>query len=153
MLNRLGIFGSFLCVMFATAAIAQTSTQQTATHLDSGIVCATAANPQVATQNTLTFTVPAGQRLYLTNVYIQVVADGTGGTALAIGRFTTTNLQAIEWDVSFAGTASTASNPIVISGPAGFLTSAVGPVSATIVSPTGGTHNAYAMTACGYYAQ
>jgi hypothetical protein len=81
-----------------------------------------------------------------------VVADGTGGTPLNIGRFTTTNLQSLEWDFSFAGTASTQQTPIVITSSNGFVKSAQGPLNVTIVSPAGGTHNAYPMGACGFFA-
>jgi hypothetical protein len=136
----------------AGAAQAQTAVQQSASQLNAGIVCAVAANPAVNTQNTLTFTVPAGQSLYLTSVGVNVVADGTGGTTLAIGRFTSTNLQSFEIDVSFAGTVNTQLGYTTLANPAGLIKSAVGPVSATIVSPAGGAHNAYPMFACGYFA-
>lgn len=136
----------------ATAATAQTAVQQSATQLNSGTSCQVAANPAVNTQNTLTFAVPASQSLYLTSVGVNVVADGTGGTALSIGRFTSTNLQSFEIDLSFAGTVNTQTGYTVLANPAGLVKSAVGPLNVTIVSPATGTHNAYPMFACGYYA-
>ena len=155
--SLLGLLGAaFLAALPLGSALAQVSPNQvteTGTTPRSGVICQTAANPAVNTQNTLTFNVPAGVSLYLTKVRLDVVADGTGGTALSIGRFTTTNLNGIEWDTSFAGTASTATNAANESNPNGLVKSAVGPLNVTIVSPAAGTHNAYPMHACGFFAQ
>lgn len=141
-----------LAVALFGSAFAQVATQQSATQLIAGLVCQAAGTPAVNTQNTLTFVVPSGQSLYLTSIKMAVEADGTGGTAIALGRFTSTNLQSLEWDVSFVGTANTFQDVISMANPAGIVKSAVGPLSVTIVSPAAGTHNAYAMQACGYYA-
>jgi hypothetical protein len=149
------LFSAALLLGSIAAAFGQqgSSVTQTATQLNAGVTCQTAANPAVNTQNTLTFSVPAGQYLYLTYLYLNIVADGTGGTPVSIGRFTTTNLASVEWDMSFAGTASTQSGAINAANASGLVKSAVGPVNVTIVSPAAGAHNAYAMTACGFYAQ
>lgn len=134
----------------AIAALGQTAVQQSATQLNAGISCQVAANPAVATANTLTFAVPASQSFYLTSLLVTGAADATGG-AVAIGRITTTNLQSVEWDFSTAGTASTTTAVISLANSAGLIKSAVGPLNATIVSPSS-THIAYGMTACGYFA-
>lgn len=141
-----------LLPLLAGLACGQVSVQQSASHLDTGVTCQVIGTPAVNTQNTLTFVVPSGQALYLTSIKLAVEADGTGGTALSLGRFTTTNLQSLEWDVSFVGTANTYQDVIAMSNPAGIVKSAIGPLSVTIVSPAGGAHNAYPMMACGYFA-
>ena len=141
--------GLLLAGSIVSSAAAQAPVQQSATKLDAIVSCQEAANPQVNTQNTLTITGGA-TGFYLTAAGVNVVADGTGGTALSIGRFTTTNLQGLELDVSFAGTVSTQSGYQNLATGAGIKIAAG--VSATIVSPAGGAHNAYAMYACGYPA-
>ena len=134
------------------AAGAQTLTQQSPTQLNAGSVCQAVGTPAVNTQNTLTFTVPAGQYLYLTSVYLSVEADSTGTTAVALQRFTTTNLQSLEWDFSFAGVVNTNFVVANYANPAGIAKSAIGPVSVTIVSPAAAAHDAFPMNACGYFA-
>ena len=146
------LFWALLALAVPAFADSGSVVQETATSPRAATVCQEAGSPQVNTQNTLTFAVPAGQYLYLQSVYFNVIADGTGGTTLAIGRFTTTNMQSMEWATSFAGTANTAASAISQGWPLG-VKSALGPLNVTFVSPAGGTHNAYPMTACGYYAQ
>jgi hypothetical protein len=139
-----------------SAAFGQSASivQQSGTQLNAGTVCAVAANPQVATQNTLTFAVPSGLSFYLTSIYLAASQDATGA-ASSNTRFTTTNLQSMEWDMSMASAAST--NLVVVNygNPAGIVKSAQGPLNVTIVSPAatgGGAHTAFAMNACGYFA-
>jgi len=136
----------------AQAVASGSAVQQSGSQNIAGSVCQVAVNPAVNTQNTLTFAVPSGQYLYLTHLYLSITADGTGGTTLNEGRFTTTNLQSLEWDISFAGTAFTSATPIIHDNSGAFVKSALGPLNVTIVSPAGGAHNAYPMSACGYFA-
>jgi hypothetical protein len=140
-----------LLVGLTSFATAQTAVQQSASQLNAGLVCQVAASPAVNTQNTLTFNVPAGQSLYLTSVYLAAAQDATGG-AVSNVRFTTTNLQSLEWDFSQASAASTYAVVANYTNPAGIVKSAVGPLNVTIVSPSAATHTAFPMNACGYFA-
>lgn len=140
----------FALGLLALPAQAQVATQQSGTQLTAGAVCQTIASPAVNTANTLTFTVPAGQYLYLTSVNVTGSGDSTGG-AINNGRITTTNLQSVEWDFTFPSGTSAFLQIVSMTNPNGLIKSAQGPVSATIVSPQS-THTAYGMTACGYFA-
>lgn len=131
-------------------AFGQVAVQQSASHLDTGVQCQTIGTPAVNTANTLTFTVPAGQSLYLTRILLTGGGDSTGG-AVNNGRITTTNLQSLEWDFTFPTGTSSFLQIASENNPNGFVKSSVGPISVTIVSPQS-THVAYGMSACGFFA-
>ena len=140
----------------AQAQVSPNVVTETATTPRSGVVCQS-VQATVATQNTLTFAVPAGQSLYLTHLYLAAAQDATGGAATNL-NFTSTNLgsttaaSSLAWQLSAASGANTMTVVAQTDNPNGFVKSAVGPLNVTIISPASQTHIAFPMNACGFLA-
>ena len=139
----------------AQAQVSPNQVTETATTPRTGVVCQS-VQATIATQNTLTFNIPAGQSFYLTHYYLAAAQDATGG-ALTNLNFTSTNLggattTSLAWQVSAASAAGAYAIVAQADNPNGIVKSAVGPGTATIVSPASQTHVAFPMNACGFFA-
>lgn len=140
-------------VLFSTGAMAQQGSliQQSGSRLDAatGVAYATAAQ---GAQATATIPAQAGLNIYVSGISADTCANGTGGTAISNGNYTTTNLQSTpSLPLSFAGTANTCATPIreVYATP---LKSLVVGTPVTVVSPAGSAQNIFAIRAFYYYA-
>lgn len=148
------LLSSVSALAIVTSAYAQQSPNvvtETATTPRSGVICQS-VNATINVQNTLTFNVPQGQALYLTHLWLAAAQDATSGAVTNL-NFTTTNLQSLSWGLSSPATANSFAVVASHDNPNGFVKSAVGPVSVTIVSPTQQAHAAFPMNACGFFAQ
>lgn len=148
------LLASVSALALVTAAYGQVSPNvvtETATTPRSGVQCQS-VTATINTQNTLTFTVPSGLRLYLTHLYLASAQDATAGAVTNL-NFTTTNLQSLAWQVTQAATANLYTLVAQHDNANGFAVSAVGPLNVTIVSPTAQGHAAFPMNACGFFAQ
>lgn len=130
-----------------------TPVQNTGSRLDA---CTSVAYATAAVNNQVTATIPAqaGMYAYICSISADVCANGTGGTVITNGNFTSTNLPSTPtWQVSFAGTANTCANPGVretFNGPP--LKSNVPGTAVTVVSPAAGAQNSYTIRMTYYYA-
>lgn len=121
--------------------------QQTATHADAAVVCATSAS----TGGVLTFTPPGTQFFYLTEMDVQNVVGGTAVTPAAATTLVTANITGTPtWTLASGVTAGTNTQSFSVEYPTGLKS--ISPSSAvTITLPTFATNQVIRVNACGYY--
>jgi hypothetical protein len=128
-----------------------TSVQQSASRLDSATAVAYATAAQ-GSQATATINVPGGQYAYITGVSLDTCANASGGTAIANGLFTSTNIQSTpSWAMSFLGTANTCA-PAIRESYATPMKSNQAGVNVTVVSPAGSAQNLFGIRVYYYLA-
>ncbi len=124
--------------------------QPSSTHLDATAVVGTLATAINATTS-LSFTPPSGQYLYVSEIYFNVCANGTG-TAQAQVSFTTTNLPgppAFEYSIPATANTCVQLGPFMF--PNGLKSSAAG-TAVTFVTPAAAASNSYGAFVSGWYA-
>jgi galactitol-specific phosphotransferase system IIB component len=117
--------------LFSAGAMAQTSTQQAAQHLDAAQLVATSNT----SAQTITITPPAGQYVYITEVDISNCAGASAVTAAAPTSITTTQLNGLTFQVG-SGTTAGACQPADPHFYGNGLKSAAAGTAATFVMPT-----------------
>jgi hypothetical protein len=130
-------------------ALAQTSVQQSASRLDACTAVASAVGA-VASQQTATITVSAGNYAYICAISLEVCTNATG-TVQSNVTFTSTNLTGSPtWQYSMTATADICQR--WFDGFASPLKSAVPGTNVTVVSPTSATNNNYGIRLYYYIA-
>jgi hypothetical protein len=142
-----------------SGAFAQTSVQQALPKLDVATFIQGQANgatscntvSQTAVQDTITITPPAGQYVYITEIYFQVQMDATGITQT--GTISATNLTGNPfW--TFASTLTTTSGvspPTVETFPTGLKSTVAGTPVTLVPSATQSAHNYLCAHASGFF--
>jgi hypothetical protein len=142
---------SVAALLSGGAAFAQQATQQATQHLDASAVTASVSSAINATTS-ISLTPPAGQFLYLQELYMNICPNGTG-TAQNQVSFTTTNLPSTPaFEYSIPATASTCLQLGPFHWPNGLKSSAAG-TAVTVVTPPAAASNSYQIFASGYYSQ
>lgn len=124
-----------ISAIFSGTAFAQTSTQQTAQHLDAAQLVATSNT----SAQTITITPPAGQYVYITEVDISNCAGASAVTAAAPTSITTTQLNGLTFQVG-SGTTAGACQPNDPHFYGNGLKSAAAGTAVTFVLPTFATN-------------